>query len=340
MKRPAGRPFGELQINHFIRYEDLPLQTKAGERHEVEFVSNLYDEDGRKVIQCNIRDITQRKRTEADLRHAKEMLAKHAAGLEVVVAERTATLRESLGELQAFSYSVSHDMRSPLRAMQGFAQFLLEDYRAKLDEQGVNYLEQIMRSAVRLDGLVQDVLSYSSILHTPAVMKPVDLDSLVRDILQTYPTGNKAEIRIQGKLPQVLGNEAFLTQCFSNVLGNAAKFVSPGTTPQIEIRAEESASMNRPAHEGIAMPSTLSGPGSAYVRIWIEDNGIGIAAQHHDRVFRLFERVHPTTEYEGTGIGLTIARKAAERMGAQLGFESELGKGSRFWIQLRKARNP
>jgi len=142
--------FRELQTKRFIRYEDLPLQTKAGERHEVEFVSNLYDEGGRPVIQCNIRDITERKRTEGALRHAKEMLANHAAEQELLVAERTATLRETVAELQAFSYSVAHDMRSPLRAMQGFAQCLLEDYSSKLDEQGINYLQQIMRSATRL----------------------------------------------------------------------------------------------------------------------------------------------------------------------------------------------
>jgi PAS domain S-box-containing protein len=327
--------FRELRRNHFIRYEDLPLQTKAGERREVEFVSNLYDEDGRPVIQCNIRDITQRKRTENALRHAKEMLANHAAQQELLVAERTATLRETVGELQAFSYSVSHDMRSPLRSMQGFAQFLLDDYGAKLDEQGINYLRQIMRSAVRLDRLIQDVLSYSSVLHAPDVMEAVDLDRLIRDLIETYPNGHKAEIQIQGRLPKVLGNEAFLTQCFSNLLGNAAKFVSPGTTPHIEVRAEDCISGDGETREETARLSTLLGPGST-VRIWIEDNGIGIAPENRERIFRMFERINPTTEYEGTGIGLPIVRKAAERMGAQLGFESELGKGSKFWIQLQK----
>ena len=147
-------------------------------------------------------------------------------------------------------------------------------------------------------------------------MEPVDLDGLMRDIIATYPNGHKAEIHIQGKLPTVLGNEAFLTQCFSNLLGNASKFVEPGTIPRIEIGAEE----REPP----------------MVRVWIEDNGVGIAAENHERIFRMFERINLATEYEGTGIGLTIVRKAAERMGAQVGFESELGKGSRFWIQLQK----
>jgi PAS domain S-box-containing protein len=308
--------FRELQEKQFIRYEDLPLQTKAGVRREVEFVSNVYKEDGRNVIQCNIRDITQRKRVENALRQAKDQLADQAAQLEGLVAERTATLQETIGELQAFSYGVSHDMRAPLRAMRGFAQILVDDHSSKLDEQGVVHLQQIVRSALRLDRLIQDVLSYSRVLHAQGLIEPVDLDELMRDIIATYPNGHKAEIHIQGRLPTVLGNEAFLTQCFSNLLSNASKFVSPGTIPRIEIGAED---REQPM-----------------VRVWIEDNGVGIAAENHERVFRMFERINLAAEYEGTGIGLTIVRKAAERMGAQVGFESDLGKGSRFWIQLHK----
>ena len=126
----------------------------------------------------------------------------------------------------------------------------------------------------------------------------------------------KPEIQINGTLPKVEANEALLAQCVSNLLSNGTKFVSRGTTPHLEVSAE--------ARE------------DASVRVWFKDNGIGIAPGNHNRIFRLFERVHPATEYEGTGIGLTIVRKAIERMGAQVGFESELGKGSNFWIQLKK----
>jgi len=310
--------FRELQTKYFIRYEDLPLQNKAGQHHEVEFVSNLYDEDGKYVIQCNIRDITERKKTEQALVAAKNEIDQHAFELEQVVTERTGELRETIGELEAFSYSVSHDMRAPLRAMQSFACYLMEEYRDKLDAQGVNYLEQIMRSAVRLDRLIQDVLSYTRILHAKLPMEPVDLDRLARDIVEAFPNGQPIppQIQIKGTLPKVVGNEALLAQCVSNLLSNSAKFVARGTTPQVEIAAEESE------------PSL--------VRLSIKDNGIGIAPENHNRIFRLFERIHPATEYEGTGIGLTIVRKAIERMGAQVGFESELGKGSRFWMQFKK----
>jgi signal transduction histidine kinase len=210
-------------------------------------------------------------------------------------------------------------MRAPLRAMQSFASYLVDEYSDKLDDQGVNYLQQIMRSAVRLDRLIQDVLSYTRILHAKLPLERVDLDRLVRDLIETFPNGQplKPEIQIKGHLPQVSGNEALLAQCVSNLLSNAAKFVSPGTTPRVEISAEVI--------------------DDASIRVWFKDNGIGIAPENHSRIFRMFERIHPTKQYEGTGIGLTIVRKAIERMDAQVGFESDLGKGSSFWVQLRKA---
>ena len=264
------------------------------------------------------KDITERKRAEEALLSARNEIARHALELEKVVAERTAQLRETISELKAFSYSVSHDMRAPLRAMQGFAGILVDEYTARLDGPGLNYLRQIMRSAVRLDRLIQDVLSYSGILHAELPMERVDLDRLVHDIIETYPNegGIKPEIKIKGTLPKVVGNQALLTQCVSNLLGNGIKFVSPGTTPRVEISAEA--------------------VGDAWIRVWFKDNGIGIAPENHDRIFSMFERLHPTTQYEGTGIGLTIVRKAIERMGAQMGFESEPGKGSKFWIELKK----
>jgi len=311
--------FRELQNKHYIRYENLPLRNKAGQHHEVEFVSNLYEEEGKYVIQCNIRDITERKRAEQALLSAKDEIGRHASHLEKVVAERTGELRETIGELEAFSYSVSHDMRAPLRAMQTYATYLVDEYSNKLDEQGVLYLHQIMRSAVRLDRLIQDVLSYSKIVHTRLPMESVDLDRLVRDIVETLPNGQpiKPEIRIEGALPRVMGNEALVGQCVSNLLSNAVKFVSAGTTPCIEVSAEA-------VEKGS-------------IRVCFKDNGIGIAPQNHNRIFRMFERIHPTSDYEGTGIGLTIVRKAAERMGAQVGFDSQSGKGSNFWIQFRNS---
>jgi signal transduction histidine kinase len=264
-------------------------------------------------------NVTDRKLSEQALLTAKNEIGRHALRLEQVVAERTGKLRETIGELEGFSYSVSHDMRAPLRAMQSYASFLVDEYEGKLDEKGINYLHQIMRSAVRLDQLIQDVLSYTRVLHSKLPMENVDLDRLVRDLIESFPNGQpiKPEIHILGTLPKVIGNEALLAQIVSNLLSNGAKFVASGTAPRITISAE--------AIEG------------EFIRVWFKDNGIGIAPENHKRIFRLFERIHPVTEYEGTGIGLTIVRKAIERMGAQVGFESHPGAGSNFWIQLKKA---
>ncbi len=317
-EKSSQKAFAALQKDHFIRYENLPLKNKTGQRHEVEFVSNLYDENGRKVIQCNIRDITERKHTAHALVAAKNAVARHARRLEQVVAARTAELRETISELEGFSYSVSHDMRAPLRAMHSFASYLIDEYKDKLDAQGFNYIQQIMRSAVRLDRLIQDVLSYSRIIHSKPPMEQVDLDRLTRDIIATFPNGQpiKPDFQIEGALPAVLGNDALLGQCISNLLSNGAKFVSEGTAPCVHISAKA--------------------VGGDSVRVSFKDNGIGISQEDQSRIFRLFERIHSAKDYEGTGIGLTIVRKAIDRMGGSVGVESAPGKGSKFWFQLRK----
>jgi len=234
-------------------------------------------------------------------------------------------------------------MRAPLRTMQGYAQIVAQAYAGKpLDAAGLDYLERIGRAATRLDRLIQDVLGYTKVLRASVPMGPVDLDRLVRDLIETYPSAapSGVDIQIEKPLPKVLGNETFLTQCISNLVGNAVKFVPPGTRPRVCIRAE----LRHPGtqHETRSTPktpvlSTLDTrhptPGNL-VRVWFEDNGIGIAPENHTRIFRMFEQIHPSAEFTGTGMGLTIARKAVERMGAQLGFESALGKGSKFWIDL------
>jgi signal transduction histidine kinase len=146
----------------------------------------------------------------------------------------------------------------------------------------------------------------------------VDLDRLVRDLVETFPNSQpiKPVILVRGTLPKVMGNEALLAQCVLNLLSNGAKFVPPGTIPRLEVSAQ-----------------TME---DASIRVSFKDNGIGIAPENHERIFRLFERIHPASNYEGTGIGLTIVRKAVERMGAQVGLESALGHGSIFWLQLKK----
>jgi PAS domain S-box-containing protein len=260
----------------------------------------IYTDDGTILGMTGVvQDVTEQKR-------ASEVL-------EGMVQERTAKLKETIAELEAFSYSISHDMRSPLRAMQGYADALLEKYQRQLDETGARYLERIQRGALRLDLLIQDVLAYSKVAKGEVALKEVDLDVIIRDVIQNYP-----HIDAHGcqPLPKVVGHEAYLTQIISNLLGNAVKFVSPGTQPEVRVWTE------------------IEGP---TVRVWIEDNGIGIDPSHHGDIFQIFGRVYSDKKYEGTGIGLAIVKKAAERLGGSVGVMSELTKGSRFWLTLRRS---
>ena len=235
--------------------------------------------------------------------------------LEKRVQERTAQLNETVQELEAFSYSASHDLRSPLRAIRGFADLALVEGGEQLPPAVKSYLERIASSAIRADRLVQDVLSYSRVSRANVRLAPIDLEKLVRDIVQQYPAFQppKAEVFIETPLLMVTGHEASLIQSATNLLTNATKFVLPGTVPRIRIWTD---------------------PVGPQVRIWFEDNGIGIEPTNLVRIFGIFERLHSVKDYEGTGIGLAIVRKSIERMGGSVGAESDLGHGSRFWIQL------
>ena len=206
-------------------------------------------------------------------------------------------------------------MRAPLRAMSSFSQMLLESAEI-LSPESRDYCQRILTGAARLDRLIQDALSYSRAVLQDLPLEPVDLSKLVRGILDTYPNFHpeKADVRIEGKLPTVLGNEALLTQCFSNLLGNAVKFVASGVRPKVRVRSE---------------------PDSGVFKVWVEDNGIGIPKHAQNRLFGMFQKLD--NQYEGTGIGLAIVRKVVDRMGGQVGVESEPGKGSQFWVVLRRA---
>jgi len=268
--------------------------------------------NGRPAWQVMAIDITERRRAEEELRQYRERL-------EELVEQRTAELAEVNAELEAFAYSVSHDLRAPLRAMEGFAEALLEDYSDRLDEEGRDYARSIAEAAKRMDRLVCDLLAYSRIGRREIHLDHVDLEAVVEDLLVTLESEisrRGATVEVARPMPRVRAHYATLAQVVGNLLSNALKFVEPPAAPRVKVWAEEDGEM---------------------VRLWVEDNGIGIAPEHQERIFRVFERLHGVDKYPGTGIGLAIVRRGAERMGGRVGVQSEPGRGSRFFVELPRA---
>jgi len=270
-------------------------------------------------------DITERKRMQQ--------------ALERTVAERTAKLKDTVHDLEAFSYTIAHDMRAPLRAMQGFSKLLSEEHGADFKGPEEEYLRKIGASARRMDQLIQDVLNYSKIVRSELSLEPVGTSEFIRQIIESYPNLHRpdAEIRVEEPMPQVQANPAALTQVVSNLLDNAVKFVGPGVKPRVRVWSEEQRNDLDNDAERIQDYGTEFDAPAHMVRLWFEDNGIGIPSESQDKIFTMFQPLNPPGVYQGTGIGLAIVSKAVERMGGKVGVKSEPGRGSKFWIELKAA---
>ncbi|MBD2611196.1 DUF4118 domain-containing protein [Nostoc punctiforme FACHB-252] len=344
------------------------------------------------------------RRTELKLRESEtryremaQAVQNYANELEERVADRTAALVEANKELETFGYSVSHDLRTPLRSMQGFAQALQEDYSHCLDSDAQDYIQRIVASAERMDGLIQDLLNYSRLSQVEINLRVLNFTDIVTEALNQLEVElrwRQAQVNIEQPLPEVTGNCTILIQVLVNLLSNAIKFVPANRQPKIRIWAEivkgdgEDTGTRGHGDAGIRGQGDTGTRGhgdkgtwrrgdtgtrghgdkgtrgygdkgtrgqgdtqrvfdnffasprlplpASFVRLWIEDNGIGIAPEHQQRIFNVFERLHTQESYPGSGIGLAIVRKGVERMGGQVGVESIEGQGSRFWIQLQK----
>jgi signal transduction histidine kinase len=235
--------------------------------------------------------------------------------------ERNEELEQANRALEAFAYTVTHDLRAPLRNLQGYVRALIEDCSPGLGESCRGYVSSIEQIAINMDGMIADVLEFSRLARTELPTRKLQVRAAVEEalgLLKSTIEAKAAKLELTlGPEVTVMAHSPTLVQVLTNLLSNALKFMGEGTQPEVRIRAER------------RNPSR--------VRLWFEDNGIGIDPTQHGRIFEVFHRLHGEEKYPGTGIGLALVKKGVERMGGQVGVESAPGHGSRFWIELRAA---
>ena len=282
-----------------------------------------------KLIYIFGRNVTARKAAEEKILHLNGELEK-----------RIAALTEVNQELETFNYSISHDLRAPLRSMSGFAQALIDGEASKLGPQGADYVRRIANSARRMDTLLQDLLEYSRVTRVSMPPGTVNLDGVVTDAVSLREREiqeRKASIEVKSPLGAVRAHLPTVQQILGNLIDNGLKFVSKDRLPQLRIWTEEvagdGASPAKPSN-GTAPANSNALHGEPSLRIWVEDNGIGIEKEFYEKIFGLFERLHPSHAFPGTGLGLAIVRKGVERMGGRVGLESQPQQGTRFWVEL------
>jgi len=252
-----------------------------------------------------------------DLVAARETLARSRIELEHLVAERTAQLVEANANLQTFVYSAAHDLRSPLRAIRSFSGIALQQCGPQLASDGKLYLQRVCQCADQMDRLLNDLLEYSRLSQAEMKLEEIDLGKAVGDalgLLESEIRAKNAEVLVGESMGSVIGHPATVVLIVTNFVSNALKFMPLEVQPRIRILAEKSAGC---------------------VQLSVEDNGIGIAEGDLPKMFGAFQRLHGKQAYPGTGLGLAIVRKGAERMGGRVGVESEVGRGSRFWVELQ-----
>jgi signal transduction histidine kinase len=259
----------------------------------------------------------QRKLT-TRLEVAQAELRDYSKGLEKKVVERTRELETRAKDLETFAYTVSHDLKAPLREIQTYSQFLVDEYAAKLDETGRRYAENVGKAAATMKQFIDDLLEYSRLERREAELAPVDVRGLVDSILserQAEIEQRKIAVNVDIPLPAVIADRAMLRQALANLLDNAIKYSRDATTPRIVVRGAEE---------------------NGQVVFSVNDNGCGFDMKDHERLFQIFQRLHTAEEFEGTGIGLSTVKRAIEKQGGRVWAESAVGKGATFTFVIPK----
>ncbi|PKP34470.1 MAG: hypothetical protein CVU00_06820, partial [Bacteroidetes bacterium HGW-Bacteroidetes-17] len=315
---------------------------KDGSTFPIEVSLGSYDKDGERYFIGQVRDITERKNAEEKIKkinqeldfrvqtRTSELLNSQKALLNLVedLNEKSVELEESyktLGtknkELETFTYSVSHDLKAPLRGIDGYSQILLKEYESKLDEEGKRFLRTIRESAMQMNQLINDLLEYSRLERQSLRPSVVNIKNLIETLVVNITTDkiyNHFKITITIPEIGIYADKDGLNLALRNLIENAFKFTQKQINPKIEIGYQDHDSKHT---------------------IFVKDNGIGFDMKFHDRIFEIFQRLHRSEDYEGTGVGLAMVRKAIERLNGKVWAESEVGKGSTFYIEIPKIQS-
>jgi PAS domain S-box-containing protein len=297
-----------LRSGQSVGYFEIRVRHKDGSHRWIGWTAAPFPAE--KLIYVFGRDVTARRTAEEEIK----VLNGELSG-------RINDLTEINKELESFNYSISHDLRAPLRSIASFTQVVRMQYDEDLARDAHDYLHRVETAAKYMDKLLMDLLDYSRLSRSEMDLVPVDLDSALADVLSSIEQevrARVAQIDVQGPLGSAIGHAATVRQILYNLIANGLKFVAPDQRPQIRIWSERR---------------------DDYLRVLVQDEGIGIASQFHQKIFGLFQRLHSQTAYPGTGVGLAMVQKGVERMGGRIGVNSEPGGGSCFWVELPVAGN-